>query len=92
MHGLDIWILMVDQDLLAPDSTLEPAGTTYFGHTMMSTMHRRMVLTWLLYILSEENINGIYCDSEDLFSVDLDAKQASWGHSLNFEYIVIATD
>jgi hypothetical protein len=87
MHGLDIWIVMVDQDLLAPDAKLDPAGKTYLGHTVMSTIHRRMVLTWLLHILSEAGINGIFCDTEDMFDVNLEAPQASWTHAVNFEYV-----
>jgi hypothetical protein len=87
MHGLDIWIVMIDQDLLAPDAKLDPAGKTYVGHTAMSTAHRRMLLTWFLHILSSRHINGIYCNPDDLFDVDLEASHASWTHSLNFEYM-----
>ena len=28
MHGLDIWIVVVDDDVLAPDAKLDSAGTT----------------------------------------------------------------
>ena len=79
---------MVDQDLLLPDAKLDPAGKTYLGHTTMNMAHRRMVLTWFLYILSDAHINGVYCDPDDLFDVDLDASHASWTHALNFEYVL----
>jgi hypothetical protein len=77
---------MVDEDLLASDATLDPAGKTYIGHTAMSTAHRRMVLTWFLSILSHNHINGIFCHLDDLFDVDLEAPHVSWTHALNFEY------
>lgn len=51
-----------------------------FGH--MSAAHHHMVITWLFFILSNNNINGIYCDPIDLFIVDLEVSHPSWDHAL----------
>ena len=77
---------MVDEELLTSDAKLDPAGKSYLGHTAMSTPHRRMVLTWILHILSNDHINGIHCDPDELFDINLEASRVSWTHALNFEY------
>jgi hypothetical protein len=85
----DIWLMFPLREEFTKLGGAYPAGKTFAGSTTLSRRHRRIVFSYLLYLLSEFGVGGVNCPPTRRYSASLDREDEKYGFASEFRQVCI---
>jgi len=81
----NIWLVMVDDEVISASTPAFPAGTLFKGGTAMSRRHLRIIQTFILFALCRAGVPGFWDLGPSLYDVDLEDERADWPYAPMFK-------
>lgn len=85
-ESLDIWCIYAREEDIV-DTMSAKAGKRFTKPTQLSRLHVRFFCSWMLYLLSQTNYPGIYCNEDNIYDINLDGNPTNWHFAIGFKCV-----